>query len=53
MPIQNLSARLKQIGRDIGDDIEQRTVGRLQQSANIAVDGINSAVEDTFFSDAQ
>ena len=45
MPIQNLSARLKQIGRDIGDDIEQRTVGRLQQSANIAVDGINSAVE--------
>ena len=45
MPIQNLSSRLKSIGRDIGDQIEQSTVGQLRQSANIFTDGINSAVE--------
>mgnify|MGYP001156613354 CR=1 FL=1 len=45
MPIQNLSARLKQIGRDIGDEFEQRTVGRLKQSANISVNALTSSVE--------
>lgn len=45
MPIQNLSDRLKQIGRDLGNDIEQRTVGRLKQSANISVNALNSSVE--------
>ena len=45
MPIQNLSDRLKQIGRDLGNDLEQRTVGRLKQSANISVNALTSSVE--------
>ena len=45
MPIQNLSNRLRQIGRDIGDEFEQRTVGRLKQSANISVNALTSSVE--------
>lgn len=47
--IQNLSSRVKAAVntsvQEFKDDFESRTVGRLQQSANIAVDGIRSSIE--------